>query len=460
MSIIQAAKTYITSLVGADKALTGKVNFSIGVSFILRAISIVATFLTVSYSLKLLDTNKYGIWLAISSTVGWISVLDIGLANGLRNKIAEYMAVKDYTSAKTDTSSAYAILLIIVLPINVLFCFIAPLIKWNNIFNTHLNERELLYTLITVFIGLSLQFILKPIQSVLQGDQKTYKANQIFMACNVVPLIPIIIGAGYLKGSMFFLAIAQTILPVFVMLTYTVVLFSKKYSNIRPSFKSVNIKKSRALFGLSFAFFIVQIARVFLISTTEIIITREFGGADVTLYNLLFKYYSVTSLVMSIILATYWNAFTNAFTLKDFKWIRMSIDKLVKIALLFLIVIFFQVVLAVPVFKIWVGNKIQIPLSLSIFMACFFSISLFTDLYVIVLNGTGKVKIQSIVSIIAAMLHIPLVLFLIKYCGLGLNSIVYASALWVIIQGVTWKLAIGKILYNGELEAANAISTA
>ncbi|MFD2146827.1 hypothetical protein [Mucilaginibacter antarcticus] len=199
---------------------------------------------------------------------------------------------------------------------------------------------------------------------------------------------------------------------------------------------------------------------MFLISTTEIIITREFGGHDVTTYNLLFKYYSVTNIVINIIMGTYWNAFTNAFTLNDFNWIRASIKKLEKISLIFFGVIVMQVLLIKPVFHLWVGDAVIVPMALSLCMAASYSISLFTDLYVIVLNGTGKVKMQSIVTIITALLHIPVVLIMIRYFGWGVNSIVYATILWVIIQGFMWKREIEIILRSGELKAANAASTA
>ena len=155
MGIIQSVKKYWGSLIGSDKALTGKVNFNIAVSFALRGISIIISFLIVPYSLKLLDTNKYGIWLAISSTVSWISILDIGLANGLRNKVAEYIAKKEYDQAKIAVSSTYAILLLIILPIALIFSIAAPFINWNSVFKTTLDQKELLYTLITVFTGLS-----------------------------------------------------------------------------------------------------------------------------------------------------------------------------------------------------------------------------------------------------------------------------------------------------------------
>ncbi|MGF7080680.1 MATE family efflux transporter [Mucilaginibacter sp. UYCu711] len=446
MSIIQTAKRYWESLTGNDKALSGRVNFNIAVSFALRAVSIIISFLIVPYSLKLLDTNKYGIWLAISSTVSWISILDIGLANGLRNKVAEYIAKKEYDQAKIAVSSTYAILLLIILPVAVIFSIAAPFINWNNVFKTNLDQKELLYTLITVFTGLSFQFILKPISSILQGDQKIYKSNQIQLICNFIPLVPIILLGKYLQGSMFALAIAQTLLPVGVLLVYTIVLFNKSYVDIKPSLKFIDLKKSKSLFQLSIAFFVVQIAGVFLYSTTEIIVAREFGGGDVAIYVSLYKYYSATSIIINIVLATYWSAFTNAFALNDIVWIRTSISKLIKIAALFLIIIIAQVLLAGPVFKIWVGDKIQVPFSLSVGMAVYFSVTLFTLVYTVVLNGTGNVKMQSIVSIITAILHIPVVLFFIRYMHLGLNSIIYASILWSVIQVILWKKEIGVIL--------------
>ena len=453
--IIQSAKKYISSLTGSsDDSLTGKVNFNIFVSFALRAISVASAFLTVSFSLKLLDTNKYGIWLAISSTVSWISVLDIGLANGLRNKIAEYFALKDYKSSKIDVSSTYAILLLIMVPVMLIFCAIAPFINWNSVFRTHLDEKELLYTLIVVFVGLALQFVLKPIASVLQGDQKIHKANQIALVCNVSPLIPIIIGAKYLKGSILFLAMAQTMLPVVVMLIYSIVLFSGGYKNISPSLKNVDLKKSKALFGLSFAFFIVQIARVFILSTTEIIITRNFGGSYVTIYNLLFRYYGVAGMILYIVLASYWSAFTNAFALNDLDWVRTSMRKLIRMAFMFTGIVVLQFLLIKPVFHLWVGDKVPVPMSTSISMALYFIFCLFTDTLVIVINGSGRMRIQSIVTMITAVLHIPVVLFLIRYYHMGLNSIIYATSLWVVIQGIMWRREISVIMHQSELRAA------
>ena len=79
-------------------------------------------------------------------------------------------------------------------------------------------------------------------------------------------------------------------------------------------------------------------------------------------------------------------------------------------------------------------------------MAVYFGVSLFTAVYAIVLNGTGKVKMQSIISIITAVLHIPVVLFFIRYLHLGLNSLVYASLMWTIVQVLVWRNEIKAVL--------------
>jgi O-antigen/teichoic acid export membrane protein len=360
--------------------------------------------------------------------------------------VAEYLAIKDFKQARVAVSSTYAILLMIVVPILLLFGFFLHFANWNAIFNTRLNETELMYTVATVFVGLLLQFFLKPISSVLQGDQKIYKANMIQLICNAIPLVPIILMSKYLKGSMVALGFAQTVLPVFVLLVYTLVLFRKEYAVIRPSVKHINLAKSKSLFGLSLAFFIVQIAGVFLFSTTELIISREFGGADVTLYNLLYKYFSTVTLVLNIVLGSYWNAFTNAFTLNDYAWVKASMAKLNKITALLVLLLAAQVLLINPVFKFWVGDKIHVPLTLSLIMAVYFVAYLYTAVYTIILNGAGRVKVQAIVSIVTAALHIPVVLFFIRYLHWGLNSIVFSGLLWVVIQFIAWRSEIKSVL--------------
>ena len=57
-------------------------------SFLIKGWSAVIVLLLVPATLHCLGEYNNGIWLTISSLLLWIDNMDIGLGNGLRNKIA------------------------------------------------------------------------------------------------------------------------------------------------------------------------------------------------------------------------------------------------------------------------------------------------------------------------------------------------------------------------------------
>ena len=78
---------------GNKRTLRAKKNIT--VSFISKAISILIGFIIVPLTLSYIGEVEYGIWLTIASIISWFSFFDIGLGNGLRNKLAEALAKDD-----------------------------------------------------------------------------------------------------------------------------------------------------------------------------------------------------------------------------------------------------------------------------------------------------------------------------------------------------------------------------
>ena len=100
------------SLLGNDKR-TILIRKNVIASFAIKGWSGIVLFLLVPLTLKCLGTYENGIWLTISSMLLWIEQMDIGLGNGLRNKLAVYIAKDDLQKAKTAVSSTFAMLMII-----------------------------------------------------------------------------------------------------------------------------------------------------------------------------------------------------------------------------------------------------------------------------------------------------------------------------------------------------------
>ena len=74
--------------------------------------------------LNYLDAERYGVWLTLTSIVGWFTFFDAGLGNGLRNNLTEAFAKGNMIQAKEYISTTYAIIGLIFFSVLILFFFI------------------------------------------------------------------------------------------------------------------------------------------------------------------------------------------------------------------------------------------------------------------------------------------------------------------------------------------------
>ena len=86
-------------------------------SFAIKGWSVLVQLMLVPLTLACLGVYENGVWLTISSVLLWIDNLDVGLGNGLRNKLAIYIAENNIPKAREMVSSTMAMLTVIIVPI-------------------------------------------------------------------------------------------------------------------------------------------------------------------------------------------------------------------------------------------------------------------------------------------------------------------------------------------------------
>lgn len=69
-------------------------------SFFIKGWAACVTLMMVPLTLKCLGVYQNGVWLTISSLLVWVDHMDIGLGNGLRNKLALHMAHQETEEAR------------------------------------------------------------------------------------------------------------------------------------------------------------------------------------------------------------------------------------------------------------------------------------------------------------------------------------------------------------------------
>ena len=76
----------------------------------IKGFSILISLMSAPIMLHHVNRADYGVLLTLTSIVGWVGMMDIGLGNGLRNKLPEMLAKGDLQGAKKAVSSSYAAL--------------------------------------------------------------------------------------------------------------------------------------------------------------------------------------------------------------------------------------------------------------------------------------------------------------------------------------------------------------
>ena len=307
----------------------------------------------------------------------WVNYFDMGLANGLRNKLAEALAIGDIQKGRIYVSTTFFLLFAIISIVLLGFFLLQGFINWNQILNVD-SQINLNSVIIVVFTFFCLTFVFKFIGNIFLAAQLSAVNDFLIFLGNLLALIIIIIMKSMIPGSLYNIAFVYSLSPVIVYLLAYPFTFYIKYPNLRPTIYLVKIKYAKDLLGLGLQFFIIQIGCLILFATANVMISQMFGPDQVTIYNLSYKYFSVLTMAFSIVISPLWSAITEAYVRKDFKWIQMVMKRMMSIWLVSIIVGVFMLLFSGIVYRIWVGSEIAIPFSLSIVVLIYVSLNAWT----------------------------------------------------------------------------------
>jgi O-antigen/teichoic acid export membrane protein len=432
--------SFIKKFLNKGHARSANARKNIVASFLIKGLNIAIGLVLVPMTIHYVNPTQYGIWLTLSSIIGWLGFFDIGLGNGLRNKFAEALAKGDDSRAKVYVSTTYAILTIIIAIVLLVFFCINPFLNWAKILNAPRElARELSVLAMIVFSSFALRFVLQLITTILTADQKPARASLFNLFGSVFSLIVIFILTKTTTGNLVYLGLGLAFTPVLVFSASSIWFYSGQYKKYAPSVRHIDFSLSRDLMGLGAKFFVIQIAAIVLYETANIVISQLFSPAEVTPYNIAYRYFGIISMVFSIIMTPFWTAFTEAWHKKDMAWIENTMKNLNRLSLLAIFCILVMLSISKFVFRLWVGKDVVVPATISIVMAAYFMIYVRNMTYVYFLNGIGKVKLQLYSSVAGMIVNIPLAIFLGKKMGVAgvlLSSVILngINTVWTVIQ--------------------------
>ena len=413
----------------------------------IKGFSILISLMSAPIMLHHVNRADYGVLLTLTSIVGWVGMMDIGLGNGLRNKLPEMLAKGDLQGAKKAVTSSYVALTMYVGLLISIFLVSSSYIDWRNVLNSPMSDAEEINGLAAVvFIAFCVQFLLGLIVSILYAYQMPAANSLISFVSQVVTFIALIVQVYIFKvSSVFQIGAVNCLIPPLIMLLATIFLFATKLREVAPTFKMIDFKYVSGILSLGVKFFILQIITIVIFQANSIIITRVVGPEAVVEYNMAFRYISVLTMFFNIMITPIWSATTDAYVRGDFAWIRKTLYLSRKICLIAIVGGILMTIFSKQVYTLWLGKgAIDISYTTTGLVCLYVSFEMLYKVYGTIINGTGKVFAQMVITGFIAICYVPLALLLGKI--LGLSGVLIANSAVFILNYLWSKVQCSKIL--------------
>ena len=374
---------------------------------------ILALFTMPAYMRYFQDNVVLGLWYTMLSVLNWIMMFDLGIGNGLRNKLAEVLANNQKKDAKEYISSAYIVITLVSVLLTLLFVLINPMINWNMFFNVSrasISGGTLSNAMLVVVCGIFIRFILALINSVLYAMQKSAINNFLALISNLAIFMYVSLAIpSTAEENLIRMSYWQVILSNAPLLIATIIVFKHNLKGLGPSVRYFRKDKARSVLSIGLVLLWLQVVAMIVLSTHAFFIARFVGPAQVVDYNIYYKVFNTIASIMVLTLTPIWSAVTKAQAEKNYSWI----NKLYKVTLILPIATLIIDLMSIPFlqrfFDFWLkGNTVQADFWKTAVMIAFNVLFVLHYANININNGLSAFKTQAIWMTLGAVLMVPL----------------------------------------------------
>ncbi|WP_318461224.1 lipopolysaccharide biosynthesis protein [Photobacterium leiognathi] len=405
--------------------------FSSGAS---KGITILVTFITIPLTIDYLGTEKYGLWMAITSLIALMQMMDLGVGNALISLIADKKNKDGIYETFDIILSGLCTITMIGVFIVVTSFLVIPYVNWQWLLNFQdPNLIPIAENSIKAFVIIfSLSIITGVAQSIRLGFQDGHINGGYNSIGQILNLIFIYITIK-LDFGLTILIISSSLGTIFCNIGNLIFLIKKilgrreYYSNIGKIYKySKNILKSGS------GFFILQIMSIISYNLDNFIVSHFSGMDNVATFSVTMKLFSLTSVILTLFFSGMWAAYADAKSNGDWNWINKLYKRSLVVSSFAAFIISAVIAVTLP-YTISLLSKGTIKPENSLILGMFLwgGGSAVIGATSCLLNGIHYLKAQIIVAIITTILNIILSITLTK--SIGLSGPIWGSFISILL---------------------------
>jgi O-antigen/teichoic acid export membrane protein len=397
-----------------------RIGLTAGASMAARAVSIVASLVSVPLTVHYLGTEQYGLWVTITALSALLGFADFGLSNGLMNAVSDAHGRDDRAGAQGYVSSAVAMLAIVALVLGVAFALAYPLVPWDRVFNvTSEPAAAVAGRAFAVFVSITLASIpLGVVASIQLGYQEGYRNGAWQAAGSVFSLVGLVVAVAA-EAPLPWLVLAIGSGPLLATVLNAAGLLRRR-PWLSPRRRSATMSAARWLLRLGLLFFILQLAYVVAYQTDYIVIGQILGPSAVTTYAIPMKLFMTIPMLLGFGLLPLWPAYREALTRRDLPWVRrtlvrsLEVTAAVSIPLSLILVVFGR-----PLIEAWVGDEVVPTTGLLVALGLWMVVYSVSVAIAMFLNGANVIGFQAGLAIAMMVTNLALSILLTHLIGVS-----------------------------------------
>jgi O-antigen/teichoic acid export membrane protein len=411
---------------------------------IFQGVSIFIGFYMYPLLMGYIDNTTLGIWFTLISLASWFTLLDVGISNGLRNKLSSLIIANKIKLARVYISSTYFYFSAIITLVFIVGNAVISSLNLDILLNVEsgsISNLNLSVCLVFSTVLLNLLFTIN--NSLANAQHNSSFSNYRLFIYSVAMIVSIIFMSSFKNGSLLKLSCIYFGVNMLSNVLTTIQLYIKN-TEFLPTYKLISFKHFKTNIKKSLDFFIINISSVVMFSTDTFLITHFLGPESVVAYTMTMKVLVLFLTLLWLYTGTLWSAYTDSYIRKDFVWIQRTLKRTISISFFLIIAMAIVAYNFDIILQLWVKTDFYYDPSLVLCIFLVVSLRIWNGNFSTLLNGVGKTLVQKNSGIVSTLVNIPLSIFLMRDMGMGSEGVALGTAfslsLFAILGPVfTWK---------------------
>ena len=375
-------------------------------SYLARGVSAAVLLLTIPLARRLLDPELFGLWMMLGALLSFLAFADLGIGNGLMNRVSQAVHRGNHEEAARTTVAAY---------FSTLACGLALCTAWfawllladeplrfaGAIPTAHVGQAAAAFSTLVVLVALSLPVqVTQKLQLVAQ-DGHWVGLSQLAAATGTLVLLPL--------GLWLELPLAALLLCTFGLQVGVGAATGVYWLVARqqlPGLRAAPLQRQAvsALLRTGSLFFVLQLCAAFAFQSDAFVISQLLGPAAYGDFAAVQRLFLSVTMLVSASMVGLWPAFSDALARNDLPWARRAFARSLGLGVAVMSLLCAAITVAMPwIGQHWLAMTTAIPLALLLTLSGWTVLETLGQISGTLLNGAGIIRAQVGVAIVVAV---------------------------------------------------------